>query len=419
MDKIPTPTPGFEFPTEAQDKVDQALRRVVAPNKMDVRSVRPDRMAQIEAQKGRQHKVVDLEAGVQAPATTTGYITAGIAPTTGNATSGPSSIGGFKFPDPENRPHPLGTGGKPPFRIPDETYDYAGNAQEQSVTFAAGVSEKPLTMIDNTVPPATPISTPHGISISLPSHFAYYDFKDLYVRPFRVPHLAKMSKADAQMSLQIVAETVSSVLETPQGDKNIAFKLCMTDLTAVIYWIRINSFTQKALTMPYVCESKEHIKAVQAGHKDESTLMGKVLVPQTEIVTKDLDARPDPEIYHLIIEDGEMRLRVDLVPERVQDAIEFLDLPNWDDPEIQFTAKIASLLDLERALPQVKWTLREKMRFVEEALNNDHVSIVHEFADLIDDFGIKQTYSFKCRECGASGQAYLPIDARTFLTVGK
>src|ERR1035437_8774346 len=41
----------------------------------------------------------------------------------------------------------------------------------------------------------TPVTSPDAISIDLPSKFHYYGFKDLYVRPLRVTHLAKLAKA--------------------------------------------------------------------------------------------------------------------------------------------------------------------------------------------------------------------------------
>ena len=45
-----------------------------------------------------------------------------------------------------------------------------------------------------------PVADPEGASLGLPSKFAYYAFKDLYVKPFKARHLAKLSRAHAEGS---------------------------------------------------------------------------------------------------------------------------------------------------------------------------------------------------------------------------
>src|SRR6185503_13223273 len=68
-----------------------------------------------------------------------------------------------------------------------------------------------------------------AVSFALPSNFWYYDFKDVYIKPFRGRNFSKLSRARDEESLLHVVEAVSSVIHNAQYPQGLAFELTMPD----------------------------------------------------------------------------------------------------------------------------------------------------------------------------------------------
>lgn len=276
----------------------------------------------------------------------------------------------------------------------------------------SSVPELPTTpqVAVKTVPPAQ-ISEPEGISIELPSLFQYYTFKDLYVKPFRVNHLGKVAKSHETGSMQTLVEVVSSVLSTPNGDKDIAFNLNLHDFNAVLYWLRLNSFSKKQMRVQWECNNEKHTHDVASGVKPKETLANTSVYTNSDVEHKYLESLPDPEHYHLMV-DGYGR--VDMRPETMGDTIDFMDHPSWEDPEFQFTARIASVLDMKHP-DGTCYRLAEKVAVV-ESLPADAAALALEFAELVDTFGVVEHIETKCIGCGASTKLKIAVDALSFLS---
>lgn len=368
---IPTPTPGFEFPAELGDMIDKKLRQGVNQNgaRPVLESVRPERRAPV---------VPEFTAPVATAPQSSDYLVDGM--------------------------------------VTHRHLGQSDNGQTRPVGMDA-----PLPLILNQHPPVTPMPSADMTSIDLPSKFAYYSFKDLYVKALRVPHLAKLAKATDLSSMQLIAEVVSSVLATPGGDTNIGFKLSIADFNSVLYWLRANSFKRPTMRVNYTCSNPAHHEAVNLKKKDRQTLENEVVADTSVLDTSYLDQRPDPLHYHLKLAIGEKTYRVEMRPETVMDSIEFLDDPRFDQEDFQYLVRIASMLDVDSAFfrpdehgVHKRWTLQEKVGIVEDHLSNDDVLLVLEFSDLVDRFGINEVINVKCKECGYGEQIKLTIDARTF-----
>jgi len=375
--QVPEPTPGFEFPisAEARDVIDQKLRQGILNRGQErpvLESVRPERRKPVIPE-------LSAETQVQAPKVS------------------------------------------PPVMADPRVQEQARQVVQEAKA-AVDDGRKPF-LIDNPAAPVTPVSTAEYTSIDLPSKFAYYPFKDLYIKPFRVPHLAKLAKANDVDSMQLVCEVVSSVLMTPSGHQNIAFRLSVNDFNAVLYWLRANSFEKQTMRVQHMCSNPAHHEKVKKGLLPRSSLDNESSHDVSKLETRYLDTIPDPEVYHIMItlDDGELR-RVDLRPETMMDSIEFLDDPRLADEDFQYVARIASMLDLDTPFPITpekegdlnRWTLQDKIEVVEEYLTNDQALLVLKFSELVDDFGVVETVNVKCKECGHEEQSKLIIDARTF-----
>lgn len=274
---------------------------------------------------------------------------------------------------------------------------------KQEITPTLASDPKPT--VANNQASINPISEAESISIALPSKFAYYDFKDLYIKPFRLPHLGKLAKAAQTTSTQTVVEAVSSVLSTPEGTSNIGFKLCMADFNTVLYWLRLHTFGKKQARMEWTCQNPEHHDMVRAGTKPVETLRIQETYRESDITTVMLDDMPDPNYYRLETVGGFVQMR----PETMMDTIEFLDHKDWQDPEFQFKARLASVLDLPMSLG-------DKVQWLDKNATTDDMIIIQEFSELSDAFGIQEMVNVKCKECGASQQVKLVVDASCFLS---
>ena len=277
--------------------------------------------------------------------------------------------------------------------------------ERQPVVRPMEVEPTPVKAIPNVQAPPTPKSEPEGISVDLPSKFHYYSFKDLYVRPFKLSHLAKVAKAHETNSMQSLAEVVSSVMSTPDGDTDIAFKLTMADFNAVLYWLRLNSFNKRQMRITSMCTNPTHRHEVDTGVKHVDTLKITTVYTESDLKMNYLEAIPDPAIYTIDIPGyGPTPLR----PETVADVISFLDHPNWEDPEFQYKARVASVLGLPI-------NFQAKVDLLDD-LAPDMAILALEYADQMDSYGVDELVKTNCIGCGASGAVKIAVDARTFLS---
>jgi hypothetical protein len=262
-------------------------------------------------------------------------------------------------------------------------------------------------------PHPTPIAEPEGISIDLPSRFHYYGFKDLYVKPFKAFHLAKLSKGNETGSLQIIAEACSSVLSTSTGETNVAFDLTMADFNYVLYWLRMNSFSKPQIRFSSECQDPAHLADVEAGKKDKESLIIHTTCTESDITINYLDSAPNPQTYSIMFEDQNLVLS----PETLGDSIDFLDSPNWQDEEYQYIARIAAVLPKKLVIDNnlVKLRLADRIKIAKE-LTADQAQLAFEFAELVDAYGVVEIVTTKCIGCGASGQVKIAVDAPSFLS---
>lgn len=276
------------------------------------------------------------------------------------------------------------------------------------------VEEKPTVPVKQASP--TPKSEAEAISIDLPSKFHYYDFKDLYVKPLRIPQLAKIAKSHETGSLQTQAEAISSLLSTSSGDdKDLAFKLTMADYQAVLYWLRLTSFSKPQMRITSRCEDEKHNDDVRAGIKDVKTLEIHTTFTKSDLTTKDLEHAPDPAVYQITVDEEEGSTVVRFRPETLADTIEFLDHKDWLDEEFQYKSRIAAVLGLEEATGK-KWTWDQRIQFVDQVLTPDQALLALEFADMLDEYGVIESVETKCMGCGSKGVAKVTCDPLSFLS---
>jgi len=310
----------------------------------------------------------------------------------------------------------------PNFEFPLDKQDQIEAALRHQVDapFIAARRPKPVVRIveddkpkiKTEMPSVTPMTEASGISIDLPSKFHYYDFKDLYVRPMRIPQLAKINAAHETGDLQKQVEAISSLLSTSSGDStNLALRLCMADYQAVLYMLRMTSFAKPQMRVTSYCTDEKHRQAVLEKKMDESSLEIQTVVMKSDMRTLYLDNAPDPDYYSIIVEDTKILFG----PETLSDTIQFLSHANWTNEEFQYKSRIAAVLKLDEATGR-KWSWDQRIQFVEEYMSPTDALKAIEFGSLMDDFGVVETIETTCKGCGSKGVATLTCDPLTFLS---
>lgn len=254
-----------------------------------------------------------------------------------------------------------------------------------------------------------PTSDPEAISIDLPSRFAFYDFKDLYVKPFRAFHLAKLSKAHEDRSLMPMVEAVSSVLSTSlNGVSNLGFKLCVNDFYFVLYWLKMHSFTKATLVNTNYCINPEHFAKVERKELPEESLKIMTTVTSSDLKITNLENLPDVERFVL---PAPFYCR----PATMQDSVEFMENPNWLDAEFQYLGKLASNFS-SRNNPGI--SLLERIEILKN-FDGDTCLMLEDYEKAIDCFGVEEKIILNCSVCGASRESKLSLDAHSFLSINQ
>lgn len=286
---------------------------------------------------------------------------------------------------------------------------FQGMRKAKPVVRMVNDDNKPVIPVEGAIP--SPVASPDAVSIDLPSKFHYYTFKDLYVKPMRTMQLAKIAKAHETGNLQTQVEAISSLLFTPTGEKDIAFKLTMADYTAVLYWLRMNSFPKPTMRVRSSCQDSKHIADVEARIKPQESLIINTTVHKSDLRTNYLNEAPDPEYYSIVV-DG---IRIPFGPETLSDTIQFLSHDLWTDEEFQFKSRLAAVLKLDQATGKV-WTWDQRIQFVDEYLDLGGVVKAQEFASLVDTYGLVETVETHCKGCGSKGVTTISCDPLSFLS---
>ncbi len=257
----------------------------------------------------------------------------------------------------------------------------------------------------------TAVSDPEGILVALPSNYAFYDFKDLYVRPFKGLHLSKLSRAHNESSLQALVEVVSSVVSTSRGDTEVAFDLTINDFYFLLYWLRTNSFTKSVYTHTATCFNQSHIERVTSGELTKDTLTHTTLLHKTTLKVTNLDAAPNPDLF--ILDYPNARLS----PTNMRDTIALVEHPNFADTEFQYVAQLASYLRIYNPEGQ-NLSLDDRVAIVND-MSVDDIEVIKQYENAVIEYGVDESVNVTCKGCGASWVSKITLDAHCFLPSGK
>lgn len=273
---------------------------------------------------------------------------------------------------------------------------YAGKVEAPTVVEIP--SPMTAAQYQNTTPPAFH-SEETGVSVELPSQFVFYDFKELYVHTFRGKHLAKLARAAKEKNVRLLAEVMSSVLTVPGSQTGgLAFQLTLPDWYWLLYFQRKNCYTKVSFIHKFRCNNPKHIQEVLDGHKAPETLINKAKIDTSTLEVTPFEPFPLSENLQQLGAHcptvGDFVLTVE-------------DKRFGNDDEYEFNAQIACLI-----YPNLPW--EQRLRAVDE-LSAEQIAELKEYEAKVTAFGVKEKANVICKECGASTETILSVDASSFL----
>jgi len=240
-----------------------------------------------------------------------------------------------------------------------------------------------------------------AVPVNLPSRFAFYGFKDLYVYPLKGKHLAKFARAAAEHSIRLTVEAVSSVCVTTSPEfqgKSLAHMLTVQDFYYLMYFLRKANFPKTELRHTAYCSNKDHLMKVAKGEMPEESLKILETVQHTQLIVTDLETVPE---YNKDVM-GSVALRA----ATMMDTIEWAEDPRFDNEEIRWLGHCASYI--------VGSTFAERISIAEN-LSAEQIQHIMDYERAFETYGVEERLTVKCRGCGASMKTTVNIDAHSFL----
>lgn len=247
-------------------------------------------------------------------------------------------------------------------------------------------------------------------SVDLPSNFAFYPFKQLSVRPLKAIDQAKLHQAALRKSLRHTVEAISSTL----GDGVSAYDLTPQDFYFLMYWQRTNSFLKVPLVVKGYCTDVDHNLKVTVGTPNaegvveklpESTLELVVTVNKTTLDVKNLVYDHDPSKWPLI---KDLDLHVETMRDVVWAAENLAEITE-DIETFEWLGGYSAFLRAQ----SLEDSLRQRIERLSD-LTVDQISELDEYIKAVTNYGVRESTIVKCKECGASTEVVIPIDASSF-----
>lgn len=259
----------------------------------------------------------------------------------------------------------------------------------------------------------TPSERDAGVyALALPSNFLFYQFKELYASMVTAKQQSRFTRAAREGSLRLTIDTVSTCLNGVS-----AYDLTVPDFFYVMYWLRLASYTSFDFHHVSVCNNPEHLAAVQSGKKERDTLKTITTIKQTNLKETVLEKLP---VVPQVVQDSGLQVQVQRMRD-VADVEAYLEsLPEDQREDQQMLALLACYIHPTQHNP--RWGAGEQpMTFAErvqiaETLPVDLVrALQNEWEEAANSYGVEESITVKCKDCGANVRTEIRIAAPDFL----
>lgn len=127
------------------------------------------------------------------------------------------------------------------------------------------------------------------------------------------------------------------------------------------------------------------------------------VVNKSTLKLTELEYAPEPTT----IANGEWELG----PCRVIDVLDVMENPKAADSEFEYAAQLASYM---RHKSGVYVSIVDRIKVFDD-LDVSDIETIKDYEKKISEYGVSETITVRCKECGASREAPLSLDAHAFL----
>ena len=334
--------------------------------------------------------------------------------------------------------------------------------------FAAEANEPTPRLQPTAMPQPKPVSAATAmqaqmrgaVPMTVPSKAVSYPTKNLAVNRLTVNSVRDIIRASATQSIRMLVKTLGNTVHGMD-----IMDMTEVDFHYTMYWHRLNSYKKLPFMVPWTCTGANHVERVKKGLVAPETLKNSTMVTASNIDIRDLNTEKYKELaatfyseYGLQItlptvrdmitvveQEAEafdlykaklaalgtfehLKDKKGMIPDSALDALlesdevdeEIMALPHYHEI-LKMKSKIlgemtarnyanhyASLLNNQYGDLAARWRLVS-------ALPPDALMSLDEVAVLGDSYGVNESWSVQCAECGASKRVVYRLDALTFL----
>ena len=299
-----------------------------------------------------------------------------------------------------------------------------------------------------------------AVPMTVPSKSVSYANKSLHVSRLTVASVRDIIRASATQSIRMLVKTLGNTIHGMD-----IMDMTEVDFHYTMYWHRLNSYKKLPFMVPWTCTGANHVERVKKGLVAPETLKNSTMVTASNIDIRDLNTDKYKELaatfyseYGLQItlptvrdmitvveQEAEafdlykaklsalgtfehLKDKKGMIPDSALDALlesdevdeEIMALSHYHEI-LKMKSKIlgemtarnygnhyASLLNNQYGDLAARWKLVS-------ALPPDALVSLDEVAVLGDSYGVNESWSVQCAECGASKRVVYRLDALTFL----
>lgn len=314
-----------------------------------------------------------------------------------------------QFPFPSKSPKP-----EAPSRPPRVSVSVQTETVPDSLPPQEQIEQSPvlLSSLEASVaqhPPTQSESNANFFPLDLPSKFLFYRFKGTSVSAIRGKHQAKFASAAKRKDTRLSVEAVTSLL----GDGVSAAELTVPDFFFVLYWLRLNSSSSSPMRVRAPCSNPTHVLEVAENQKPLESLYTTTLINSTRLKQSEID----PSVVAEFLQRPEVLLLreagFNLTAPRMQDSVEleekWVGKPEYD--EVEFLAEFAGSI---APIDGTVLSLEERIAIVGE-FETPILSLLRDWQAIVQSYGVEESVTFKCKECGANIDTEVSISASDFL----
>ena len=334
--------------------------------------------------------------------------------------------------------------------------------------FAAEANEPTPRLQPTAMPQPKPVSAATAmqaqmrgaVPMTVPSKAVSYPTKNLAVNRLTVNSVRDIIRASATQSIRMLVKTLGNTVHGMD-----IMDMTEVDFHYTMYWHRLNSYKKLPFMVPWTCTGTNHVERVKKGLVAPETLKNSTMVTASNIDIRDLNTEKYKELaatfyseYGLQItlptvrdmitvveQEAEafdlykaklaalgtfehLKDKKGMIPDSALDALlesdevdeEIMALPHYHEI-VKMKSKIlgemtarnyanhyASLLNNQYGDLAARWKLVS-------TLPPDALMSLDEVAVLGDSYGVNESWSVQCAECGASKRVVYRLDALTFL----